>query len=797
MKKRNLRRKLTTFALATLVLGSSSALAAYSMTAGPKGDETGVTPNGWYLTPAGTQLTLGDFPMGGTVSPDHRYLVVSNDGQGTQSLQVVDLKEQKVTQTIPYSSKEALYLGVAFSPDGKKLYAPAGGNNKIRVFAFSEGQLAEQNPILLNNGNNMNEYPAGLSVSPDGQFLYVANNLGNSVSMIDLATGEIKATTPVGKNPYMALLSRDGNWLYVSNWGESSICILDAKDLSLKKTVTVGLHPNALAENPVNGWIYVANSDSDEISVLNPKQQEVVQTISLAPYRGAQTGTQPDAFAISPDGKTLYVANAGNNDIAVVDLGNGEGRAQAKVKGLIPTAWYPTGVYVSEDGKRLMVLNAKGLGAGPNKEKQYIGNMIKGTLSIIDVPTQEQLEKYTKQVEENNRIPEAKKDGWFRSSDDKDFPVPRFPSEKSPIKHVIYVIKENRAYDQVFGDLGKGNGDPSLTMFGKDITPNLHKLANQFVTLDNFYADAEISAQGHNWATAAKANDYTEKNWLANYSGRGRGYDFEGDNEATYSKAGFLWNNAARSGVTFRDYGEFYKSGQNVPSDPSIGNHYDPNYPGWNLNISDLDRVDEWAKEFKQFEQNGNLPQLEIVRLPNDHTAGTKPGALTPQAMVAQNDYALGKLVDTVSHSKYWKDTAIFVTEDDAQDGYDHVDAHRTESLVISPYTQKGGGVDSTFYDTASMIRTIELILGMKPMTQFDAAATPMLGSFTNKPDFTPYSVEQPKYPLDKVNESNAPMAQISEKMDFSKEDTVPSGELNRVLWKATKGDEPLPKVKN
>jgi YVTN family beta-propeller protein len=801
VKKSNWNKKLTAFTLATLVLGSSSALAAYSIVAGPKADGTGVAPNGWYLTPAGKQITLGDFPMGGAVSPDHRYLVVSNDGQGTQSLQVVDLKEQKVVQTVPYTSKEALYLGVAFSPDGKKLYASAGGNNKIRVFDFTNGALTEQSPILMKDTNHTNFYPAGFSISQDGKYLYVANNLANSVSRIDLSTGQITASAAVGKNPYMALLSRDGSTVYVSNWGESSISVLDANDFSVKKTIPVGLHPNALAENPVNGLIYVANSDSDEISIIDPKQQQVIQTLSLAPERGAQTGTQPDALTVSPDGKTLYVANAGNNDIAVVDLGEGKGHTGAKVKGLIPTAWYPTGVYLSEDGKKLMALNAKGLGAGPNTEKQYIGNMIQGTLSFIDVPSSEQLAKYTMQVEENNQVHDAKKGGLFSRWTDKDFPIPRYPSQPSPIKHVIYVIKENRTYDQVFGDLGKGNGDPHLTMFGKDITPNLHKLANQFVILDNFYADAEISAQGHNWATAAKANDYVEKNWLANYSGRNRGYDFEGDNDAAFSKAGFLWNNAARSGVSFRDYGEFVNydanQGQWVPTDKSIGNNYDPNYPGWNMDISDIDRINEWEKEFKQFEQNGNLPQLEIVRLPNDHTYGTKAGKLTPEAMVAQNDYALGKLVDTVSHSKYWKDTVIFVTEDDAQNGYDHVDAHRTESLVISPYTQKGGEVDSTFYDTTSMLRTIELILGMKPMTQFDAAATPMLGSFTKKPNFAPYEVEQPKYPLDKVNAPNAPMAEISAKLDFTKEDMASSDKLNQVLWKATKGDQPVPPSKN
>ncbi|UOF91374.1 beta-propeller fold lactonase family protein [Fodinisporobacter ferrooxydans] len=792
MKNIGWSKKVASVAVAALVFGTGSAFAAEQMAAGPQADGTGVASDGWYLTPAGKQLTLGDFPMGGAVSPDHRYLVVSNDGQGTQSLQVVDLNAQKVIQTIPYQSKEALYLGVAFSPDGKTLYASAGGNNKIRVFSFHDGTLTEQNPILMKDSNNTNFYPAGLSVSPDGKSLYVADNMNNSVSHIDLASGQITTTTPVGQNPYTAFLSQDGKTLYVSNWGESSVTAINVGNMTVEKTIKVGLHPNAIAENPVNHQIYVANSDSDEISVIDPKSQSVSKTISLAPYHSAPTGSQPDALAVSPDGQKLYVANAGNNDIAVIDL------AKGNVKGLIPTAWYPTAVQVSADGKQLMVLNAKGLGAGPNTQKQYIGNMIDGTLSFIAAPDQGQLAQYTEQVKNNDRFIQDQH-GERNGQSNHEFVIPRHLSQKSPIKHIIYVIKENRTYDQVFGDLGKGNGDPSLTMFGKTITPNLHKLANQFVTLDNFYADAEISAQGHNWATGAKSNDYVEKNWMANYSGRNRGYDFEGTNSATYPKAGFLWDNAIQANVSFRDYGEFMNydtnKGQWLPTDPSIGNRYDPNYPGWNLTISDLDRISEWKKEFNQFEQNGSLPQLEIVRLPNDHTSGTKAGALTPQAMVAQNDYALGQLVDTVSHSKDWKSTAIFVTEDDAQNGYDHVDAHRTESLVISPYTQTGK-VDSTFYDTASMLKTMELILGMKPMTQYDAAATPMLNAFTKDPNMAPYTVASPEYPLNAINGQNAPAAELSAKLDFSKEDMVPSDVLNKILWRATKGNAPYPNVK-
>jgi YVTN family beta-propeller protein len=803
------------FALASLLFGTS-VYAAYSSVAGPKADGTGITSGGWYLTPAGAQLGLGNFPMSGSVSPDQKYLVAANAGAGTQSLQVVDIQQQKVIQTINYNSPEALYIGLAFSPDGKKFYASAGGNNKIRVFTFNQGKLAEQSPILLKDQAGTNFYPAGISLSADGKSMYVANNLNYSASRIDLTTGQMVATVPVGKMPYAAMLSKDGSSLYVSNWGEASVSVVDVKSLSIKKTISVGLHPNAIAENPVNGLIYVANSDSDEISIIDPQKQQVVQTISLAPYHGAPAGSQPDALTVSADGKTLYVANSLNNDIAVIGLGEDGGNLQeAKVEGLIPTAWYPTGVYLVQDGKQLMVLNAKGLGAGPNNQThQWLGDMIKGTMSFIPVPNKEQLKSYSNQVNENNHVQEAKgNNSWITSENGNEFPISRSNDQnRSPIKHVIYVIKENQTYDHVLGDLGKGNGDPSLALYGKEVTPNHHKLANQFVTLDNFYADAEVSADGHNWTTAGKANDYVQKNWLADYSGRNRDYDFDGGgggsllDESPYTrpKAGYIWDVAMRAGLSFRNYGEFaYRydpvAKKYLPNNPyttDFRGNYDPLYPSWDLNISDMARYYEWEKEFKQFEKNGNLPQFETVYLPNDHTGGWKWG---PQQMVAQNDYALGKLVDKVSHSKYWKDTAIFVVEDDAQGGVDHVDAHRSVALAISPYTQIGK-VDSTFYDTPSVLRTMELILGLKPMTQFDAAAIPMVNSFTSHPNFTPYAVEKTKYWVDTEGPAgtaggeaaavNQPASYPAE-MDFSRPDSIDRNKLNRENWKKIKGYYP------
>ena len=536
------------------------------------------------------------------------------------------------------------------------------------------------------------------------------------------------------------------------------------------------MHPNAIAQNPVNGLIYVADSDSDQISVIDPQQNQVIQTISLAPYNKAPTGSVPDALTVSPDCQTLYVANARNDDVAVIDLAHGP----AKVKGLIPTAWYPSGVFLDGTGKQLFVLNAKGLGAGPNdipistadtftiNGKTYPGvrdkipfngqiypgihDIIIGSLSFVPVPNDQQLQSYTAQVEANNHVKTAAKsvETWAAES--------KKVQQTFPIKHVIYVIKENKTYDQIFGDIGKGNSDQTWaenggnggqTGFGEQYTPNEHKLANQFILFDNYYVDGESSKDGHNFLMQGIANDYVQKMRMAVESNRNHPDDLEGNNPATHAAGGFLWDDAAKSGVSYRDYGEFaqmYNSNTgswlpNVSYDPELWNNYDPNYAGWTLNDSDTSRFDEWNKEFQQFVKNGNLPHLETVLMPTDHTGGA-PGSPTPQAQVAQNDYALGELVDAVSHSQYWKNTAIIVVQDDPQSGIDHVDAHRSPVLVISPYTQTGK-IDSTFYDMMSVLKTLELTLGMKPMTQLDAAATPMFNIFTTKPNFAPYTVQQ------------------------------------------------------
>jgi YVTN family beta-propeller protein len=841
-----------------LAAGAITAAAAVALHAGPQGDGTAITPNGWVVTPAGKQVDLidgspawADRPFSEVLSPDGRWLLVGSDGQSTQSLKVVDTISAHVTQTIPYAGDEALFVGLSFSPDGRHAYASAGGNNKVRVYDVTDGALAEKSSIKVPG------YPAGLTVSADGATLYVAENQGDALAVIDLKTSTVTSVSigtckegsdpvqfaPAGYTgfvpqcqPYGVALSADGKTAYVSDWGAHTVSMVSTTAKTFLGKIAVGTHPIAVATNPVASLhqIYVANGDSDSISVIDTATNKVVRTIDLAPYEGAPVGSNPDALTVSPDGRSLYVSNGGNNDVVVIDLASGEDAIQ----GMIPTAWYPSGVALSHDAKTLYVINAKGLGAGPNKgylqgkygpSTQYVGSMMHGTLSIIESPARDKLEKWTEQVVHNNGFNERDKvrstagDGQHSGS-----VVPRRAGDPSPIKHVIYVIKENRTFDQVFGSLGKGNGDSSVNLFGDESAPNIRNLARQFVTLDNFYASAEVSADGWNWSTAANADGYVQRTWPANYSdgNRGRGYDFEGGNYATAPNSNprdaYLWDRLHDASVSYRNYGFFTLFPGTSTPQPTAKNligQTSPTFPGYNLAFPDspcavmtakmkprTSRFTEWENEFKGYVASNNLPSFEFLRLPNDHTHGTSAGWPTPKQYVADNDYAVGKLVDTVSHSKYWASTAIFVLEDDAQDGADHVDAHRTEALVISPYTQIGK-VDSTLYSTVSMLRTMELIVGLGPLTQFDAAATPMLNSFSSKANTNAYSATVPTElaPCTAAGSLNtasntpeSPLAAESAAMNFDTADAPDNSVLNQAIWQSIKGaGSPMPQPKN
>jgi YVTN family beta-propeller protein len=752
--------------------------------------------------------------MGMTLDRTGQYLFITNNGQGTQSLMVFDTVAKRVVETKPYPPPEALFLGIAVSLDNARVYASAGGNNKIRVFAFNPPRLTELEPIVL-GGEKDWLYPCGLAIAEDGKTLYAALNLANAVAKIDLTSGSIRTLSfgppaspeSTGPLPYTLQLAKDGKDLYVSLQNEGGIAVVNIERFQERARIKTGRHPSAMALSHDGQRLYVANTNADTITVVDTASQESRATIDLSPYPGAPFGSMPNALALSGDDGTLFVSNGGNNDVAVVNT------KTLQVTGLVPTAWYPSALTLAKDDKTLFVANMKGLGAGPNPDgpnpesrrttEQYIGSMIQGSLSVIPVPDASTLESYTRIVIGNNEFDEMKNARNNRSRNPKPHAIPRRPGDPSLIKHVIYVIKENRTYDQVLGDIPEGNGDPSLVLFGPDTTPNHHALAKEFVLFDNFYADAEVSADGHNWSMGAIATDYVQRNWPANYSGRNRPYDFEAGSEAALPPAGYLWNVAARAGLSYRVYGEFGNTSESEDTEPApfardLEGHLAPNFPPYNLSISDQSRFEAWKEEFDGLVQKGELPSLMIVRLPNDHTAGTRPGMPTPKAMVADNDLALGRLIEAVSRSPFCKDTAVFVVEDDAQNGPDHVDAHRTLCLIASPYARRGV-VDSSWYSTVSLIKTIELILGLPPMSQFDAAATPMLNAFTDEPDMRPYLARIPTQPLSEVNGENAFRAKDSLALNLDQEaDRMDEEAFNEILWGATKGpDAAMPKPKH
>ena len=784
-------------------------------------------PNGWTLTPEGSQIPTSDLPLNMVLSRDGRYVLVTTNGNGEQNVEIIDRVSGQKTQTISVSKS---WVGIEFAADGKRFYVSGGDDNELLVFDFANGKATKSGTIILGSqqyhaldargreaarqaGRGEFAFPAGIGASRDGRRLYVAENLSNKVAVIDLASGKVVTKIEVGEYPYDCVVSPDGRLVYVSNWGSQSVSLIDTAINQVIGTIRVGDHPNDLELTRDGKILYVANANSNTVSVVETRLGRAVAAISTALHPKSPIGSTPNGLALSPDEKTLYIANADNNNVAVANVTDPD---DGKVTGFIPTGWYPTAVRVSPDGKQLIVANGKGLvsAANPNgpvptrtrdRNTEYIGSLLKGTISLIPVPTAARLTQLSKRVYANSpytddllraaRAPRVKT------------AIPVRVGDPSPIKHVIYIVKENRTYDQVLGDMKEGNGDPNLCLFGEDVTPNQHALAREFVLLDNFYVDSEVSADGHNWSMGAYATDYVEKTWPTNYSRRGRTYDYEGSKRIARPTGGYIWDYCARAGISYRSYGEFVgirdvKPGgggeadlnrdrvagsENFTSEDALKGHFSPTFPPYDLSIPDVTRFERWLEEFREFEKNGDLPQFQIVRFGNDHTQGTRVGAPTPRAYVAENDLAVGKLVEAVSNSKYWGTTAIFILEDDAQNGSDHVDAHRSIAFVVSPYTRRRV-VDSTLYTTSSMLRTMELILGLPPMSQYDAAATPMYNSFSDQADLTPFRHRAAKYDWSERNGPNAPGAQRSAMFDFSKEDTLPDVEFNEIIWKAVRG---------
>jgi YVTN family beta-propeller protein len=762
-------------------------------------------PNGWRIAPAGRHISLGDLPLDMVQSPDGKTLIVTNDGYAKPMLSIVDLERLQVLHRVPVNDA---FLGLAFHPDGARVFSSGGASGMLHEFRFQKGTLVLGRTIPLSK-TVKESFVAGVSIAPDGKRLFAVQVLGNVLNEVDLERGREAKRVPLPAEPYGTLLSADGETLYVSLWGGAKVLIFDAKTLEAKGAIPVGEHPNTMVLSKDGARLFVACANTNAVYVVDLKTRSAEEQISTALFPEAPPGSTPNGIGLSPDGRTLLVANADNNAVAVVDV---QKAGASRVLGFIPTGWYPTAAHFSRDGRKIFVLSGKGLTSASNPrgpaEPHYIAQLLSGSLSVLDLPGTDALAAYTKTVYALTPYTDATRLAPPNAPEGS--PIPASVGGASPIRHVFYVIRENRSYDQVLGDLEKGNGDPNLCLFGEEVTPNAHALAREFVLLDNFYVDAEVSADGHAFSMGAYATDFVEKSWPMDYAGRGGTYLSEGTGamrnaygNVAAGPRGYLWDAAHRANVTVRSYGEFTYRGKDPERDsgkgpaqasvPGLEGFIDTSYPSWDLTIPDNRRVDVWLEGFRKFEAEGGLPALSIIRLPNDHTSGTKPGAWTPRAMVADNDLALGRLVEAITKSAFWKDSAIFVLEDDAQDGPDHVDAHRSPALVLSPYARRGQ-VDSTLYTTSGILRTIELILGLEPMSQYDASAAPLYGAFLKEPDFKPFEHRPSRISLEERNAEGAYEAALSETFDLREADRVPMRQMNAVLWGSVRGaDTPMP----
>jgi YVTN family beta-propeller protein len=787
------------------------------------GLERGVTllPNGWRIAPAGRHMNVGDLPLAMVESPDGRYLVVTGNGYVKPTLVVVDLKNFLIKSRRPV---ENAWLGLAWSGDGTRLYSSGAAANTVEEFRFEQGQLAPAGAIAVGEPHKKKEtFLGGVAVGPDGGRLYAVNVLGQTLSAVDLGRRAVARTVPLSAEPYTCVAASDGKTVFVSLWGGARVLVFDARTLKAVGEVPVGEHPNAMVLSPDGQRLFVACANTNAVWVVDVASRKATEQISVSLFPAAPPGSTPNGLGLSPDGKTLLVANADNNTVAVADVSR---PGKSRVAGFIPTGWYPTAAAFSRDGKRIFVLSGKGLASSPNPrgpnpaiaaaDGQFIAALLQGALSVLPAPDPEALARYTRTVRAVTPYRDATRLSPGRAP--KDSPIPRRVGQASPVKHVFYVIRENRTYDQIFGDLPEGNGDSDLCLFGEDVTPNAHAIAREFVLLDNFYVNAEVSYDGHAYSTGAYATDAVEKIWPMNYGDRGGRYLSEGEGEMRNAYGnldapadGYIWDFCRRAGVSVRSYGEFVHapkkeasptepshedqpaSGPFEPSVPGLKGAINSDYPPFDLKIPDGRRLDIWLAEFREFEKNGKLPALSILRLGGDHTAYIQAGYPTPRAMIAENDQAVGRLVETISKSRYWKDSAIFVLEDDAQNGPDHVDAHRSVALVASPYVRRRV-VDSSLYTTCGMLRTIELILGLPPMSQCDAAAAPMYRAFQTKPDLTPFRLRDARVSTTEMNDPAAPAAKASALLDLDEADRVPDIAGNEILWKAVRGqDSPMP----
>jgi YVTN family beta-propeller protein len=757
-------------------------------------------PNGWSLTPVGKSLPLGDLPLNMAVSSSKKFIAITNNGQSVQSIHLIDVKTEKIIDNVVIPRS---WYGLKFSGDEKFLYASAGNDNMILKYALLNNKLVLKDSIVLGKKWPEKISPAGIEIDDVKKIMYVVTKENNSLYLVDLSTKEIKRQYQLNGEAYACLLSPDKRSLYISCWGCDKLLIFDTGRKSIINEIPVGDNPNELCLSRNGKYLFVANANDNSVSVIDIRNKKVIETLDAALHPGAPTGSTSNGLTLSIDEKTLYIANADNNCLAVFDVSK---PGFSKSKGFIPVGWYPTNVKLI--GKNIWVTNGKGFSSkanplGPNPARksgevishgadtstreQYIGGLFKGTMSIINEPTQVQLGIYSQAVYHNTPY---NKDKELMSKGEAGNPIPMKVGEASPIKHVFYIIKENRTYDQVLGDVKEGNGDTSLVLFGEMITPNQHKLVKEFVLLDNFYADGEVSKDGHSWSMGAYATDYLEKTWPTSYSNRGGNYDGEGARAIGNNKL-YIWDQCKKNNVSYRTYGEFTDGAKaNIPV---LNDHFSTTYAGWDLAVKDTTRFYNWKKEFDSLLANNAVPQFNSMRFGNDHTEGLRKGKPTPYAHAADNDLAVGMFVEYLSKSSIWKESVVFIIEDDAQNGPDHVDAHRTTAYVAGGFVKRKF-VDHTMYSTSSMLRTMELILGLPPMSQYDAAAEPMWRCFTATADLAAFQSLPSNIDLNEKNVAINEWQRRSEKFDFTKEDAIPDMEFNWVLWYGIKGDNiPMP----
>jgi DNA-binding beta-propeller fold protein YncE len=758
-------------------------------------------PNGWGITPVGKSIHLGDLPLNIALSNSRKLMAVTNNGQSDQTVFLIDPVKQQILDTILMGKS---YIGLAFSSDDKSLYASGGNDNWIVRFDIGKKKLEPIDTLVIGKPWSNRICIAGIALDDKRNKLYAVSTESNSLYVIDINRKQSTKQFPLGGEGYTCLLSPDKKTLYCTCWGCDRLVIFDTEKEQINGSIPVGDNPNDVCISKNGKVLYVANANDNSVSVVSLPQHKVIETLNAALYPNAPNGSTTNAVALSEDEKTLYVANADNNCLAVFDVTM---PGMTRSKGYIPTGWYPTAIKVA--GNNIYVANGKGFSSmanphGPNPaekktkivyqggtqnvKEQYIAGLFHGTLSMIPTPSEALLATYSKVVYNNTPY---KKELEMSAAGKEGNPIPQKVGAASPIKHIFYIIKENRTYDQVLSDVAGGNGDTSLLLFGEKVTPNQHALAKEYVLLDNFYVNGEVSADGHNWSTAAYATDFLEKTWPTSYGGRGGDYNAEGNREVANNKNGFIWDLCKKYGVSYRTYGEFaddYK-----PNIPALAGHFCPYYTSWDERVRDTTRFGQWRHEFDSLLAKDAVPQLNTLRFINDHTEGLSKGRPTPFAHVADNDWAVGLFIDYLSHSPIWKETAVFILEDDAQSGPDHVDAHRSTAYVAGGFV-KHHYIDHTMYSTSSMLRTIELILGLPPMSQYDAAATPMWRCFSDTLNLQPYNAINAQTDINDKNLAMNKWQEMSEKFDFTAEDRAPDQQLNEVIWVAVKGpDKPVP----